>query len=309
MGRDNLSIVSFNSSRRGLNSLRTSERSPYLERIIEGSSPDICLLPGDDKAMTMNAVRGYGQYYVPSADGTVLLYDSNRIRMNEQQVNVNGFGPLPELDTYKMVLPSVQVLSLMPSNDRSVVKEFSLVSWKYTMFSQSRDKTRTLESLIVFCQWLALSTEKAVFIGGEMAIDYDTIVKITKNLSQKGRERYVSDAQSEMVDHAFLPSMTKATVRDRRHLFEMNVYKCKSDPVLSSNEPQADCFISSKILELSEAKLVDVEKVCSRQCKLETLVDVEKVSSKQCELETLRKICPTATTMTIPQRPPRHHGG
>ncbi|XP_052804760.1 uncharacterized protein LOC128234535 [Mya arenaria] len=288
MGRANLSIVSFNSSRRGLNSLKTSERSTYLKSIFEGSSPDSCLLPGDDKAMSMNAVVGYGQYQVISADGTVLLYDNKRISMSEPQVSLNSFGPLPELYTYKMVCPSVQVL-----DGRSVVKEFSLVSWKYTMFTESKERTRTLESTIVFSQRLAFSTGKPVFIGGEMAIDCETIQTITTNLSQKGKERFLSDAQSEMVEHAFLPSTTSATFRDRRHLFELKLYRCKSGPMLSSSGSQPDCFISSKILELSEAKLVDVEKVCSRQCKLETL----------------RKICPTETTVTIPQRPPRHQGG
>ncbi|XP_052805636.1 uncharacterized protein LOC128235001 [Mya arenaria] len=165
MGHDKLSIVRFNSSRRGLSSLPNAHRSPYLERILEASSLEICLLPDDDKTVSMNAVMGYGQYKVPSADGTVLLFDNNRVRMRSPNVSLNAFGPLPGLDMDNMVCPGVEVMSLTPSGNQSVLKEFSMVTWKYTMSTETKVKIETLaENLILFSPRLAMSTGKPVLV-------------------------------------------------------------------------------------------------------------------------------------------------
>ncbi|XP_052815576.1 uncharacterized protein LOC128242457 [Mya arenaria] len=298
MGHDKLSIVSFNSSRKGLSSLPNAHRSPYLERILEASAPEICLLPGDDKAVSMNAVMGYGQYKVPSADGTVLLFDNNRVRMRSPNVSLNTFGPLPGLDMDNMVCPGVEILSLTPSVNKSVVKEFSMVTWKYTMSTETKVKIETLaESLILFSQRLALSTGKPVLVGGELSIDHGSLKEIVGRLSKDGQEKFLTGVQPEMEKHGYLPSMTKGSLRDVRHLFMMNVFKCGSGTngfVQKRNEELvSDCFIASKTLELTEAKLVDVEQVTGRQI----------------TMEMLRKHCPTETSVHIPQRPPKHHGG
>ncbi|XP_052803000.1 uncharacterized protein LOC128233386 [Mya arenaria] len=298
MGHDKLSIVSFNSSRKGLNSLPDVHRSPYLQRILEASEPEICLLPGDDKTVSMNSVKGYGQYKVPSADGTVLLFDNNRVRMRSPNVSFNTFGPLPGLDMDNMVCPGVEVLSLTPSGNQSVVKEFSMVTWKYTMSTETKVKIETLaESLILFSQRLALLTGKPVLVGGELTIDHGSLKEIVGKLSKDGQEMFLSGVQPEMEKLGYLPSMAKGSLRDQRHLFMMNVFKCSSGTNgLGHKRNEAlvsDCFIASKALELTEAKLVDVEQVTGRQIKMEML----------------RKHCPTETSVHIPQRPPRHHGG
>ncbi|XP_052805804.1 uncharacterized protein LOC128235109 [Mya arenaria] len=298
MGQDHLSLMSFNSSRRGLCSLPTSQRSPYLEKIIVASAPDICLLPGDEKAVSMNAVKGYGQYKVQSNDGLVMLYNNTRVRINSPHVSLNSFGPLPGLDMDSMVCPGVEVLSLTPSGNKSVIKEFSMVTWKYTMVTEAKVQIETLaESLILFSQCLAWSTGKPVLVGGELTIDHGSLKQIVGKLCKEGQETFLSGVQPEMGKLGYLPSMTKGSLRDQRHLFMMNVYKCSSGTngfVQARNEALvADCFIASKALELTQAKLVDVEQVTGRQIKLEML----------------RKHCPTETSVHIPQRPPRHNGG
>jgi hypothetical protein len=271
MGNDNLSIVSFNSSRKGLQTLSSEQRPTYLQRLFQSSSakPDICFLPGDDKYAKLNAISGYGQFTIPNSDDTVVLFDVNRVKMEKPKVSLNSFGVLPGLDFDKLVVPQVEVSTLQPY--QRVVKEFSMISWKYGYFQSTGISVETLmESLITFSQRLAITTGKPVLIGGEMNIEYSSLVKIVKKLSTDQQEEFLTNMQPVMSEQGFLPSMTKSSLRDIRHLFMMNVFKCKSN---SSNgvirtwedrqrsEVVPDCFIASKHLKLAEASLLDVEEV------------------------------------------------
>jgi hypothetical protein len=271
MGNDNLSIVSFNSSRKGLLTLSPDQRPSYLQRIFQSSNakPDICFLPGDDKYAKLHAIRGYDQFTVPNSEDTVFLFDVNRVKMEKPKVNFNSFGQLPGLDFDKLVVPQVEVSTLQPY--KQVVKEFSMISWKYGYFQSTGISVETLmESLITFSQRLAITTEKPVLIGGEMNIEYSTLMKIVKKLSTNQQEEFLANMQPVMSEQGFLPSMTKSSLRDIRHLFMMNVFQCKSN---SSNgviktwedrqrtEIVPDCFIASKHLKLAEASLLDVEEV------------------------------------------------
>ncbi|XP_045197274.2 uncharacterized protein LOC123551996 [Mercenaria mercenaria] len=301
MGNDNLSIISFNSSRKGLLTLSDGQRPSYLQRLFESAEPDICFLPGDDKYANLNVIRGYGQYTIPNAEATVLLYDSNRVKMMEPKASLNSFGPLPGLDFNQMVVPQVEVSTLQPY--QQVVKEFSMVSWKHDFFQTATVEVKTLvESIITFSQRLAITTGKPVLIGGEMNIDFTILNQIVNKLSNDNQEDFLSTMQSVMSEQGFLPSMTKSSLRDIRHLFMMKVFRCKSNSSngvvktwddRKSTEVVADCFIASKHLQLAEASLLDVEKVTGRQICI-PLLKTHK---------------PTQTSMEIPVRPPRHHGG
>ncbi|XP_060569456.1 uncharacterized protein LOC132727882 [Ruditapes philippinarum] len=303
MGNDNLSIVSFNSSRKGLLTLSPDQRPSYLQRIFQSSNakPDICFLPGDDKYAKLNAIRGYDQFTVPNSEDTVVLFDVNRVKMEKPKVSFNSFGQLPGLDFDKLVVPQVEVSTLQPY--KQVVKEFSMISWKYGYFQSTGFSVETLmESLITFSQRLAITTGKPVLIGGEMNIEYSTLMKIVKKLSTDQQEEFLANMQPVMCEQGFLPSMTKSSLRDIRHLFMMNVFQCKStssNGVIKTWEDRQrteivpDCFIASKHLKLAEASLLDVEEVTGRQI---------------C-MSLLQKHKPTQTSMEIPVRPPKHHGG
>ena len=81
MGKDCINIISMHSARRGLEELARNHRSSYLQKLIEGASPDICFMPGDNgKCLEENVVVGYEQYRTPNQENTVLLYDTNRVR-------------------------------------------------------------------------------------------------------------------------------------------------------------------------------------------------------------------------------------
>ena len=81
MGKDCINIISMHSARRGLEELAPRHRSSYLQKLIEGASPDICFMPGDNgKCLEENVVVGYEQYRTPNQENTVLLYDTNRVR-------------------------------------------------------------------------------------------------------------------------------------------------------------------------------------------------------------------------------------
>jgi len=347
MGHDKLSIISMNSARRGLSTLPGNERSSYLERILDSASPDICFLPGDDKALKMNLVIGYKQYNVPSADGTVLLYDTKRIAVEAPQFNPCSFGQLPGLDYDQMVCPSVKVFSDQPGKGERVVKEFNLITWKYSLFVENKvGPERMSESLVRFSQKVALSTQKPVLIGGEMRIDQQMLQQIVNKLCKEGDQMFLNGVEEnlDMKERGYLPSMTKASFRPVRHLFMMKVFRCSTGPLNRSAHQSVvqtwdsgfvpDCFIASKELELTEASLLDLDNVTGRHIKLETKPAPKKAKQQQktkerigdyCPTQTsyvapqtvfppqtrerMRDYCPTQTSVTIPARPPRHHGG
>lgn len=305
MGNDKLSIVSFNSSRKGLMTLSPGQRPSYLQRLFESAEPDICFLPGDDKYAKLNVIRGYGQFTVPHNDDTVLLYNSNRVSMKEPQVSLNAFGYLPGLDFDQLVVPQVEVTAPKPVNQ--IVKEFSMVSWKFDFFETASKKglraETLLESIITFTQRLAWTTRKPVLIGGEMKIDFNILKKIVERLSHKENDQFLAELQPILEKVGYLPSMTEASSSDLRKLFMMKVFRCQpnnSTTIVNTweqnnnrQEVVSDCFIASKNLQLAEASLLDVEQVTGRQISMPLL-------------QTYR---PTQTHIDIPVRPPKHSGG
>lgn len=278
------------------------QSSNYLGHILNGAQPDICFLPGDDKCLKYSGcVNGYGQYLVPTLDGTVLLY-SSRVEVKKPDISFGTFGPLPGIDFDKMVCPQVAIRAAAPMNH--IVKEFNLITWNHTLYTESKTDIGTLsESIILFAQRLSIQTGRCVLIGGEMTIEFTTLEDIVKKLSTEQKELFLSNIQPEMSQLGYLPSMTNATFRGLRHLFEMKVFRCNANEVTKSktrisnvrNNNVADCFIASKELELTEAKLVDVEQATARCIKM-------------CP-PALKEHAPTKTEMVITPRPPRHSGG
>ncbi|XP_060569435.1 uncharacterized protein LOC132727863 [Ruditapes philippinarum] len=304
MDNDVLSILSFNSSRKGLQTLSPHIRSGYLHRIFQcpDTKPDICFLPGDDEAAKLNAIRGYGQYTLQQCEGTVFLYDVNRVQMSRPNVSLNSIGSLPGLDLDKLVVPHVKVFSLQPH--QRVVKEFSMVSWKYDLFQSATVPAETLmESILIFSQRLINKTEKPIFIGGEMNIEFDTLMEIVKKISKDREMTFLKSLKPDADEQCYTPSMLKGSTTDIRHRFMMKVYRCKSNSSNDNIQAQdyrqksdviiPDCFIASKHLELKDASLLDIEKVPGRQI----------------SMPLLQKHKPTQTSMEIPVRPPKHHGG
>ncbi|KAH3738730.1 uncharacterized protein LOC127850263 [Dreissena polymorpha] len=323
MGRDNLSIVSLNSARRGFESLNGRQRTPYLERILQSSTPDICFLPGDDKAIGLHAVVGYQQFLVPSADGTVLLYNHKRMSMRQPEVNVNAIGPLPGLDLCQMVCPGVEVYA---PEDNRVVREFSMISWKYTLFTDCKlpEKTTLAESIIIFAQRLAWMSQKPLLIGGEMPIDHGTLQNIVRKICNDNQELFLADISPEMKEIGYLPSNIKSSLRNLRHLFMMNVFRCNTSftkpqkivQTWNAGPPNADCFIASKALDLTEAQLLDVDdvigrkiKIANTECQSKTETDVKQPTHRPSCTTAQHEYRPTSTTMTVPARPPKHSGG
>lgn len=297
MGNDNLSIVSFNPTRKGLYSLSESSRLPYLQRLFEMMHPDICLLPGDDKSAKLNVIRGFGQYMTPNNDDTILLYDVNKVSMTTANVNLQSFGNLPGIDFDKIVCPKVEVSSLLPM--KSVVKEFSIVTWHHTLFPNivSLDNNILMESVLVFAQRLAMVTRLPIIIAGEINMEYRLLVNIVEKLGKENSDVYLQNIQPIMAENGYIPSITAAASRNERHKFMMKVYKCQkaynSNSGNNIREFVPDCFIASKCLELKEP----------------SILDLESVTAKHIMIEAVKSHCPTQTSMTIPVRPPRHQGG
>lgn len=280
--------------------MSTAKSTKYLDKILNEEKADICFLPGDDQSAKLSGiVRGYGQYLSPTADGTILLYNSSKVQMKKPDVNFSVFGHLPGIDFDQMVCPQVEITTHYP--ERRVVKEFNLISWKYTLYSEPKTDISVLtESILLFSQRLALQTGKGVLIGGEMTIDYSLLQQIVKKVSTDQDELFMANMQPEMSQLGYLPSMTKGSFREHRHLYKMDLYRCSGPSMNDTGSgvvktwKQADCFIASKTLELTEAKLVNVEQVLGREI------------SVKCPL---KEHAPTKTEMVIPPRPPRHHGG
>ncbi|KAH3738729.1 uncharacterized protein LOC127850261 [Dreissena polymorpha] len=326
MGRDNLSIVSLNSARRGFESLKETHRTPYLERILQSSTPDICFLPGDDKAIGPNAVVGYQQFPAPSGDGTVLLYNYKRMTLRQPEVDMyNVIQPLKGLDPLKLVCPIVEVYA--PGENR-VVREFSMISWKYTLFKNCREEPTSLaESIILFAQRLAQMTKRPLLIGGEMPFDHGTLQNIVKKISHDNQEQFIMDISPEMKEDGYLTSNIKSSQLSQRHLFIMKVYRCSTSftkpqeivQTWNAGPPNADCFIASKALELTEAQLLDVEPVIGRKVEMINIANTDCQSNTETEVKqpTHRTSCstaqhvyrPTSTTMTVQARPPKHSNG
>ncbi|XP_045197391.2 uncharacterized protein LOC123552067 [Mercenaria mercenaria] len=299
---DNISIISLNSSRKGLLAMPQDDQVNYLNSIFENAPPDICFLPGDDKMAKLNVIRGYKQFTIPNAKDTVLLYDTSRITMKKPNVSFNSFGPMPGLDFNKMVVPQVEVFTLKPC--QRVVKEFSIVSWTFDFFETAPVQPETLvESIIIFAQQLAKITRIPVLIGGEMSIDHRKLNEIVKKVSKDSQEEFLASIHPEMSENEYLPSMTKASSRNQRHLFMMNVYRCEANGANGSVEQSvggntsdqvvADCFIASKTLHLTEP----------------TFLDFNEVTGRKIRMESLQKYKPTQSSMEIPVRPPKHNGG
>lgn len=260
---DKLTIINFNSQKKGLYSISPDDRSTYLSSVLEQEEPGICFLPGDDKRARLNAVRGYGQFTTPNADDTVLLYDTNKVEMKQPQVNLNSLvGDLAGLDLNQMVCPQVEVSSLRPC--KSVVKEFSIVSWAYKLFEERSVRMETrAESIITFAQRLSVKTEKPVIISGEMNIDSTILDRIVKTRCSEMQKLFLGEIEPDMIEAGFLPSNMKTATLEFRHLFMMKVFRCSSSTIIKTRERQAvaDCFIASKQLDLAEAKLLHVEQV------------------------------------------------
>lgn len=276
-----------------------SERgSKYLGDILDGAKPDICFLPGDDKSLKCSGIiRGYDQYLTSNGDSAALLFNASKVQMKSPDVNLSAFGNLAGLDVDQLVCPRVEIRAPAPISN--IVKEFNLITWKYTLYTEAKVQVETLsESLILLAQRLAWQTGKGVLIGGEMTIDFSSLQKLINKLCKEGDEMFLSSIQPEMGQLGYLPSMTKASLRDQRHLFMMKVFRCSSNTgngiVNTWNGQVADCFIASKTLELTEASLMNVEQVIGRGIKM------------SCPL---KQHAPTKTEMVIPPRPPRHHGG
>lgn len=264
MGIDNLMLASFNPCGEKLNALPPRDRSLYLSETLEAADTDICFLPGDDKNTGMFAVSGYKQFLAPGASGSVLLYKSDRMHMKQQNVELGAFCHLAGLDYTKLIVPYVEIFSPLPH--QTIVKEFSIVAWGYDLFQNSSVRPETLvESLVAFSQNIAIATKKPVIICGEIKVRYDNLVKIVKKMSTDAQEKFLSANNPIMADYGYLPSMTKASLKEIRHLFMMKVIKCKSDEFQQTNGTDsrvvADCFIASKALNLCDASLVNVEKV------------------------------------------------
>lgn len=297
-----ISIYSFNSARKGFCSMSLRESSKYLRYILNDAQPDICLLPGDSKALKYSGCENrYRQYGVPTLDGTVLLY-SSRVDVNKPDINFTTFRPLPGIDFDKLVCPRVAIRAPAPLSH--IVKEFNIVTWKHTLYTESKIDVRApTESIILFGQQLAIETERGVFICGEMTVDAMTVQPIVKKLNENQRELFLSALTQDRPQVGYLPNMMSALFRAKRHLFEMKVFKCDARAVNESNSAkmnnlnnnEADCFIASKDLELTKAELVNVEDCTAR-------------SIKMCP-PPLKEHAPTKTQLIIAPRPPRHHGG
>jgi hypothetical protein len=175
---------------------------------------------------------------------------------------------LPGLDLDKLVVPHVKVYTLKPY--QRVVKEFSMVSWKYDLFQSATVPAETLmESILIFSQRLIDRTEKPIFIGGEMNIEFDILMKIVKKISKDREKTFLKSLKPDADEQCYTPSMLKGSTTEIRHRFMMKVYRCKSnssnDNIQARDDRQSnvvpDCFIASKQLELKEASLLDIEKV------------------------------------------------
>ncbi|KAL4237079.1 hypothetical protein ACF0H5_005463 [Mactra antiquata] len=298
--KDKLSIVSFNSQRKGLQSLSGTDRPSYYRELFENVQPDVCFLPGDDEYKSMVAVTGYKQYLKPESDDTVLLYDSNTVEMKQPQLSLETLtGDLPLLDVQQLVVPDVTVSSLEPYT--RVVKEFNLISWRFDYLQRFNSfdgsQNRAVQSLVTFSQRLSDITRKPVLIGGELNMSFSELENIVKELSKNGHQEYLDGVQPFTSAMGYTRPISNTALRDQRHLFMMDVIKCSHSGLNGivktwDSTMVADCFIASKQLQLAEAKLVDIEKVIGR---------------KVCvPLTTYR---PTQTHIDIPVRPPRHHGG
>lgn len=260
---DKLTIINFNSQKKGLYSMPPDERSTYLSSVLEKEEPGICFLPGDDKRAGLNAVRGYGQYTIPNAEDTVLLYDTNKVQMKQPGVDLNSLvGDLSGLDLNQMVCPQVVVSSLKPYT--AVVKEFNIVSWAYQLFEGKSVRMETrAESIVIFSQRLSVKTGKPVIISGEMNIDAAILDSIVKTRCTEMQKLFLGAIKPDMTEAGFLPSNMKTAATEFRHLFMMKVFRCSSNTTVQTRERQAvaDCFIASKQLDLVETTLLDVEQV------------------------------------------------
>jgi hypothetical protein len=189
--------------------------------------------------------------------------------MTNPKVNLSTLGPIPGLDLNQMVVPDVEVSSLQPI--KTPVKTFNMVSWRYDFFETACERVtveKWVEGIITFSQRLAWTTQKPVIIGGEMKVEFNMLMKIVKKLSSDSQKGFLENMQPIMGEMGYLPSMSKSSLTNVRHLFMMNVFRCdtsKHQEIVQTwdgtPEVVADCFIASKNLELAEATLLDVEQV------------------------------------------------
>ena len=213
--------------------------------------------------------------------------------MNKPNVHLSTFGQLPGLDMDKLVTPMVEILTKQPV--RSVVKEFNMVSWRRDVFPSSLgqvEESKVLQSIIIFSQRFAQQTGKPIFIGGEIPLPYEMVSAIVKKLSKGANNDFLTQATDEMKPLGLTPGMVNGSQTSIRHKFMLEVFRCRSNSTWS--EPTvSDCFIASKELQLTQAKMMDVEQVLGRQI----------------QMEPLKKYAPVQTEIKYDNRPPRHHGG
>ncbi|KAL4231512.1 hypothetical protein ACF0H5_009092 [Mactra antiquata] len=313
---DKLSIVSLNSQRRGLQTMGGGDRPSYYQALFEKFEPGICFMPGDDKQAKLNAVVGYRQFLIPDTDGTALLYDAQKVEMKQQDTSVSSIaGGLRQFDLQEMVVPTVKVWTPAPA--KTVVKEFNMVSWKFDYFQRFSEGnlTTAVESLIEFSQRLCHQTQRPILIGGEMNMIYDDLNAIVKKFNHNGKKLFLNGVEPAMSEFGYTQSMANTSLRDQRHKFMMNVIKCNpgrlNDTIKArphySTENVADCFIASKELKLDDASLLDIDSVIGRTVNVSVPRETPlPACGQKTPMQTYR---PTYTSMDLPARPPRHHGG
>lgn len=299
MGVDALSIVSMNSSRKGLLSLSPSNRTSYLQNILENAEPDLCFLPGDKGETGKDVVIGYQQYMSPTNRETVLLYKAERIKMSSPSFSFNSFGELPLVSYENILCPLVNVETLAP-NPKHVIKQFSAISWHYQMCDIALSKGQQMkmsESLVILARMVAMTTRQPVLVCGEFPVSFNEVMNIVKEQTKQNRADFLQGWQEELGPHGYLPSMTNGATRDMRHRFELKGFRCKAlEKNVNIRAEEAsipDFFLASKELELKEPSLMNVEKLTGRKVQMKALLNH----------------CPTRTEMKIPVREPRHHGG
>lgn len=295
MGLDSdIKIISMNLTKAG----RGNES--YLRKLLDVEKPDLCLLPGDNDDMKKCTVYGYQQYLTQGNDQTVLLYNTEKVKLKWSPVSADKYAQLPGVNFDELVCPEAEV-QLGPHMDP---KHISILTWAPSMTRKNIDRRMQAEHIIRLAQGISMNRQIPMLIGGDFNFALNNMEHVVKDISSQGKNDLNKRAAESGYYPAkeWLPGMINGSLWPLKHLITMNLVACKSSVVA---EYGSDFFVASKALMLKEPTLVDFGSATGKRAK------VNECDTEEPKLKPNGTTCytPMKTTLKAEPRPPKHSGG
>jgi hypothetical protein len=317
-----LNIVNMNASgRKGRQFMDFRKQS--LQNIIENEKPNLLFLPGDDPDPDTMAKMDYETLALEEAEqGTVMLYDVNRLRLSTKSRLPDI--PIQGVEHGKYAAPMVQILPPQPRDQTSVVKEFVCVSWHYslTISNGSQNIFEIGRRMMIYAEFMAWVSGSEVLIGGDFNLEERQLQILIREHNQR-IQQHVDDLKPFFEsEYGLMPCMTEASQRPMRRQRQLKLHKCEKSRA-------ENFFIASKEMQLCRTRNVQLERLSygytSLQFKVATKTPEiypdptytqQEFHRNRPKTSTETRVpyseycpAPSCTEMYIPPRPPKHHGG